>query len=251
MSRVVNALAMAFSMYTVLPIRAKTWDEESRALMLTLFPVVGLIIGFIWYGLALLMRALSFPKLLYAVLLTVYPYMISGYLHLDGFMDCCDAIMSRRPREEKLRILKDSHVGAFAVISLSMLLLLCVAFVYSQPENAAIEALIFIPACSRCVCALCIFNLNPIGHSQFAGGFQAGKKRSYSWALAVLLLLLFVGSYLTGGVGAFFSALFSVLACCSAVYYARRQLGGMSGDVSGYAAVISEAVALAAMIVFI
>ena len=39
--------------------------------------------------------------------------------HIDGFMDTMDAFHSYKPREEKLTILKDSHMGAFAVIMLA------------------------------------------------------------------------------------------------------------------------------------
>ena len=92
--------------------------------MLVMFPVIGLIMGILWYGLFLLIRVANIPAPLAAALLTAYPFAISGFIHLDGFMDCNDAILSRRPLEERRRILKDSHVGAFAVITAILLFLL-------------------------------------------------------------------------------------------------------------------------------
>ena len=45
------------------------------------------------------------------------PVIITGGIHLDGFVDTMDAINSYQPIERKLEILKDSHIGAFALIS--------------------------------------------------------------------------------------------------------------------------------------
>lgn len=244
-----SALGMALSMYTIIPLPLKKWDEDSRPLMLMFLPVVGLVVGLIWYALALLMRFLNFPEVLYAALLTIYPYKITGFIHLDGFMDCCDAILSRRSKEEKQKILKDPHVGAFAVISLAVLFLLCFAFFLSQPDTAALEALIFAPACARCISALCVLNMSPIAHSQFAGAFVKGKKKVYTAVLTVLLPLFFGAAYAFGGPNAVFPSAAAAAGCLLGILYARAQLGGMSGDVAGYGTVIGEAAGLAAMII--
>ena len=50
--------------------------------------------------------------------MSIIPILITGGFHIDGFMDTQDAINSYKPREKKLEILKDPHIGAFAVISL-------------------------------------------------------------------------------------------------------------------------------------
>mgnify|MGYP003392776405 FL=1 len=53
--------------------------------------------------------------------MAVYPYLVTGFLHLDGFMDVTDAVKSWRDLERRREILKDSHVGSFAVINLVLL----------------------------------------------------------------------------------------------------------------------------------
>lgn len=251
MRKVFSAFCMALSMYTVFPVPLKKWDEAARPLMLLFLPITGLLVGLLWYGLALIMQVLEFPKALYAAVLTIYPYQITGFLHLDGYMDCCDAMLSRRTKEEKQKILKDPHVGAFAVISLAVLFLLCFAFFFSQSETAVLEALIFIPACARCSSALCVLKLKPMSHSQFAGDFEKGKKKSFVLALSAILIICLGASFASGGLGAFLSVLTASLGCCAGILYARAELGGMSGDVAGYGTVLGEAAALAAMIVFI
>ena len=91
--------------------------------MLGFLPLTGLIIGAVWAGLCVLFVMLGLPYLVISFLVTFSLFALYGFIHLDGFMDCCDAIMSRRPVEEKQKILKDSHCGAFAVISLAFMLL--------------------------------------------------------------------------------------------------------------------------------
>lgn len=63
------------------------------------------------------------------------PWLVTGFMHLDGYMDVCDAVLSRRELATRQRILKDSHCGAFAVIGM-VLLALC-SGAYSSPAAPA------------------------------------------------------------------------------------------------------------------
>ena len=121
--KLITGFFMAWGNFLTLPCPLKRWDNDLKNYMLGFLPSVGLIIGLIWAGVSLLLAVLPIPFLVTAFLLTMVPFVLSGFLHLDGFMDCCDAILSRRPLEERQRILKDSHTGAFAVISVVFLLM--------------------------------------------------------------------------------------------------------------------------------
>lgn len=82
-----------------------------------------MLVGALW---ALAAYALgSFDRLpaLRAAVLAALPFLLTGFLHLDGFMDCCDAILSRRDLPTRQKILKDSHVGSFAVVCTIFLML--------------------------------------------------------------------------------------------------------------------------------
>lgn len=249
MKLAVTAFSMALCMYTAIPLPLRSWDERARPLMLVFFPLVGLVTGLLWYGLALVMELLRFPSAVFAAALALFPYLITGHLHLDGFMDCSDAILSRRPLADKQRILKDPHVGAFAVISLAALFLLTFSFSFSLPASAELTALIFTPVCVRCVSALCVENLAPLGHSQYAEGFDRSRKAAHNGILSSFLLLGLGGSFLAGGFGGLIPALGASAACFLSIRYASEQLGGMSGDVAGYGTVLGEAAALAALLI--
>jgi adenosylcobinamide-GDP ribazoletransferase len=80
------------------------------------FPLVGVVIGVVSLLCHYIAYYLGCNRTTEAVLLTIMPIIITGGIHLDGFMDTVDAISSWKSKEERLEILKDPHVGAFAVI---------------------------------------------------------------------------------------------------------------------------------------
>ena len=119
MKLVVTAFFMAWGMFWMVPCPLKWWDERARKGMLLFLPVIGLLNGLVW-ALFVWLREKYLPGLLGAGLLTVIPYVFSGFIHLDGYMDCADAVLSRRDLETRRKILKDSHVGSFAVVALAI-----------------------------------------------------------------------------------------------------------------------------------
>ena len=119
-----RSLIQAFSTYSAIPAPETKWDEDSMKYALAFFPLVGAVIGAAEYGAYLLLVYLNSGALLTAAVLTALPLFLTGGIHMDGFLDACDALHSWRDREEKLRIMKDPHAGAFAVISCGIYLIL-------------------------------------------------------------------------------------------------------------------------------
>lgn len=107
--------------------------------------------------------------MLMAALILTVPYILTGFLHLDGFMDVSDALLSRRDKETKLRILKDSTVGAFSVISVVLLLLVEFAGMFTVlNKNLDMRILIFIPIASRAINGYFIVSQEMLGQSSLA-----------------------------------------------------------------------------------
>jgi len=232
---------MCQSMFCALPFPGNIWDEKARDKMLLFLPIVGLEMGAIWAALAWLCGALRLPALVRGLVLAVYPFLIAGFIHLDGYMDVTDAVKSCRSLERRREILKDSHVGAFAVIGIVLLLLAQFAFMASVPEKADYLILTFVPAVSRCGSSLAVTVLKPMSTSQYA---QTKKPRSHVAALLVMTgLFVAAGFLLCGKYG------FVLLGCLAgyglALRKAYKSLDGMNGDVSGYALTISELCAVA------
>jgi adenosylcobinamide-GDP ribazoletransferase len=244
--RLITGFFMSWGMFCSIPCPLKRWDEGAKGFMLLLLPVIGAMLGALWALAAFLLRLAPLPGLVTAGLLTVLPYLLTGFIHLDGYMDCCDAILSRRDMEERRRILKDSHTGAFAVIALAVVILLSFSFMTGLSDGAPVWCLLFLPAASRCVSSLCVMCLRPMTGSSYekvqpaiTGGFKAA-----AWVLLAVTAVLPV-------------ILFGLTGLCAAVTMAvsglaaargRAQLGGMNGDISGFAITLGECAGLCAFI---
>ena len=157
---------MCRSMFCAIPCFWRVWDEEARDKMLLFLPVVGLEIGAIWALLAWLCRYLALPALVQGAVLGAYPFVVTGFIHLDGFMDVTDAVRSCRDLARRREILKDSRVGSFAVIGVVLLALCQTALFASAKTAASLWTLVLLPAVSRCGSALAVTALRPMSTSQ-------------------------------------------------------------------------------------
>ena len=160
----------------------------------------------------------------------------------DGYMNVTDAVKSYRSLERRREILKDSHVGAFAVIGIVLLLLAQFAFMASAKENADLRILIFVPAVSRCCSALAVTALKPMHTSQYAD--QKKPKSHIVMLMTMTAAFVAAGFLLCGHYG------FALVGCLAgygvALRKANKSLEGMNGDISGYALSIAELCAVSA-----
>ena len=229
-----HAFAMCQSMFCAIPSPWKIWDQEARDKMLLCLPLVGLEMGLIWAAVAWLSQRLGFPHAAEALILAVYPFFVTGYIHLDGFMDVTDAVRSYRDLERRREILKDSHVGSFAVISLCLLVISQFAFFYAGEGDYKI--LIFLPAVSRCCSALAVTVLPAMSTSQNA---EQKKPKSHVAAILLMMVLFTLAGFVTCGKYGF-----ALLGCLAgyglALHRAYGSLEGMNGDIAGYSLTISE-----------
>ena len=240
MKKYLHAFSMCQSMFCAIP-APQLWNEQAKDKMLLFLPMVGLEIGALWAVLAWLCSLLNLPVFVAGLILCAYPYIVTGFLHLDGFMDVTDAVKSWRDLERRREILKDSHVGSFAVIGIVLLVLAQFALFASVSAEADVRILIFIPAVSRCCSSLAVTGLKPISTSQYA---DQKKPKVHLIILAVLLCSFRVAGFLRCGKYGF------ALAGCLigygvALLRAYRSLDGMNGDISGYALTIGELCAVA------
>ncbi|MDO8672795.1 MAG: adenosylcobinamide-GDP ribazoletransferase, partial [Dehalococcoidia bacterium] len=109
------AFLTALTFLTAIPV--PRWLDKSKTAPLSggadvfarsvpYFPLVGLILGLILVGLDFLLR-LAFPPLVVSALLVVAMLLLTGGLHLEGFIDSCDGLLTAKSPEERLAIMKD------------------------------------------------------------------------------------------------------------------------------------------------
>ena len=231
MSEWIYGFFMAWGMFLAIPCPKKIWSESARRRMLACLPLVGLIAGGVWALCAWLGGFL--PRPIGALLCAAAPWLVTGFLHLDGFMDVCDAVMSRRDMETRQRILKDSHCGAFAVICM-VLLALGQWSVFLSAEGIALWPLALVPVASRACAALAVLTLRPMTTSQYSAMERGGAPVVFA------ALILAAACITTALVWGSFAPLAAAAVYALAAWYGVKQLGGMSGDVSGFALTLAE-----------
>ncbi len=253
--RIFTGLFMAWGNFLTVPCPLKKWDTDLKNYMLGFLPSVGAILGLIWAGITLLLVYVGLPYLVLSFVVTFTLFALCGFMHLDGFMDCSDAIMSRKPMEVRQQILKDSHCGAFSVVSVVFVILAFYSVIATNLSSGLdFVDLCLIPIVSRAVAGANVLLRKPMGHSQYAAGAgaeDAGQKKK-----ACLLILVQV--ILFCGLGLYFASvkeatLVAIAATAAGTYlatvYGKRQLGGMSGDIAGLAIVWGELAGVFGMLV--
>ena len=126
MKTIWNNFKVAFAMYSKIPMPPADWEKENMKYALCFFPWVGLAVGAVSAVLFWLLQQIGAGSMLRAAVLTAVPVLVTGGIHLDGYLDTMDALSSWREKQRRLEILKDPHAGAFASI------LYCTR---AQPEN--------------------------------------------------------------------------------------------------------------------
>ncbi|MCL1996136.1 MAG: adenosylcobinamide-GDP ribazoletransferase [Defluviitaleaceae bacterium] len=233
---------MALGMFSGIRLPFRIWDEKLTATMLTTLPLVGMFIGAIWWGASLgLLLVWNLPTVMTAAILALTPFVIAGFIHLDGYMDTSDALFSRRPLQDKLRILTDPNVGAFAVVMLGILFLFQFAAMYTIAESGRYLALlIVICVLSRSCCVLSVFVLRHIPESNYISLIEQSGAMKYKVFLVFIGIVTIALAFLYAGIfGLAVSAAVvgGYVAAMSTVY---KEFNGISGDLLGYSLVIGE-----------
>ena len=221
---------MAWGCFCWIPCPYKKWNEEDRTAMVAMLPLVGTGLGLVTALVWALIAALGAGPVLSGAVVTAAYFVMTGFIHLDGFMDVCDAVMPRHPEQEvRIRILKDPHTGSFAAVSMALMLLIFAASAVVLSENWPIGALAFIAVAttSRCVSAMSVIGCAPMKTSQYAtGGFDSNRSLAKAGLALVIALVVvaacaalslqeFVTDLASVGAGAEMSADLAALAALS------------------------------------
>lgn len=221
-----------------------TSEEFSRSYLY--YPLVGLVLGLLLWLLATASIP-YFPPLVLGALLLVAQLMLTGGIHLDGFMDSMDGLLSARSPERMLEIMKDSRIGAHACMALVGLLLLKFSLLASlTPTQFSI--LVVMPMLSRWV-----FQIGVIGFP-YARSQGLGKGIHETTHLLPFLfsgcLVLGASYYLVGFAGLIAFGI-CVITVTLLAYRISSLLGGLTGDLYGAFIEISEVVCLIVALPFL
>ncbi len=230
-------LLAALQFLTVIPIpRRREVSAEEVGASQGYFPLVGLLLGAILAGIDWLLSLILFTSIVNAVIIIAL-VLLTGALHIDGFIDTCDALFGRRTPEEKWQVMSDSRVGSFGVVGAFCLLLLAYVSLGGVSESYKMVALILMPALSRWSIVYAIFAF-PYAKPE---GLGKTFKEQANWrklALATSLVLAStLGLLLIKGLALIFVGLaliFMVWLVAAALgLFLQRKFAGLTGDSYG------------------
>jgi adenosylcobinamide-GDP ribazoletransferase len=240
-----NAFFHAVSFLTRIPVPAMRPSSEDWQRSVAFYPLVGVIIGGLLWGVLEVCFRLFSPPLASVLTLAFWVY-ITGGLHLDGWMDLADGLGSHRSREQMLAIMKDSRVGAMGVLAALLLLAVKGTALHELGQTRPPLWLFLAPAAARLYLLVAIRFWPYVLENGIGSGLAKGLR---GWHLLTAGTGLLVLAWFIGG-GAALAAL--GLTLLGSLWFCRmvgRKLGGFTGD--GYGALIewSETVCLLALIV--
>ncbi|QGG46889.1 adenosylcobinamide-GDP ribazoletransferase [Heliorestis convoluta] len=257
MNLLLTRFFLALSFFTRLPVpNLKEFREEDFGKSLLFLPLVGLIIGFLLVLAASFFSWLLPLTLLIPLLLSLQIY-LTGAITVDGFMDTFDGIFSGRKPERILEIMRDSRVGAHAVVSVMMLLLLklgalaslpvqpgSIAFAlpldlwnwnfqtgfYGSTFDPLLLTLLWLPMVGRWSIAFALYRFPYARSEGMAALFH--RHRPVAPVFITTLFTAFVLTALAGLVGIFILAMTALFVQVWATHLSKK-LGGLTGDIYG------------------
>ncbi len=246
---IIRSIITAFSTYSIIPMPGIEWDRKNMRFSMCAFPLVGAVIGLALWGVHLAFISLSLPELVRAALLCLIPALISGGIHLDGYMDTCDALASHGDFEKKFSILKDPHIGAFAAICLAGLMLLEFALWASYPADRyepLLVALIFI--FSRCLSGLSVLCFKPSPYSSMALMFNEAEGGKVALVIQGFECIAVFSAFCTFGLRGALCAVTGVIVFLYYRWMSEKKFGGLNGDQAGWFLTVAEALMLVACV---
>jgi len=234
MKRLKESLIVAFSMYSKIPMPRCDWNEGSMSYAMCFWPLVGAVIGGLVYGWGILSERLGVGAIFFAVIAILISVLVTGGIHLDGLLDTSDALSSWQTQERRLEILKDSHTGAFAIIT-CVFYALTLLGIYTQVDITALATIVFGFVLSRSLSGLAIINFKKAKQdgtvAKFSQNAQTKRVRVVMIIyITVISAIVMVINPLQGGV----MLLAAVVTYLYYYHMAMKYFGGTTGDLAGW-----------------
>jgi adenosylcobinamide-GDP ribazoletransferase len=229
-------IALQFLTRLWFPVKVEIRDNRDLARSMGAFPLVGLIIGGIMF--LIYWGAISLGFNVFAILAAITAQcVITGCLHLDGFSDTCDALLSSRPKERMLEIMRDSRIGVMGCVGLIVDLGMK-TFLLAEIASLRTGVLLMLFAflgmmlCGK-LTMVCLAGMGESARTE-------GLGRSFLSAVHIKIVLFAcclggVFFILMFGWHAVFFLTLPILAALALNAFFTRKLGGLTGDTLGAA----------------
>jgi adenosylcobinamide-GDP ribazoletransferase len=240
-SRLVVGAVAALQFLTIMPpLVRRCFSARELGRAVGYFPLVGIMLGGILAGLGALAELLWPPALTAALVLLAW-VILTGALHVDGFLDSCDGLFGGHTADQRLRIMQDEHVGAFAVVGGTLLLLIkWLALSAAVPFSVA---LLLSPLLGRW-CMVQAIILFPYARPK---GLGRDMKDHAGWRqLLLATVTCTAGCWIMAGPWGLLLLAIVAVGTWGAAAFVLRRLPGLTGDIYGALCEIIEVAILLA-----
>ncbi len=223
------------------PLIRRAFTEREMGQAAGYYPLVGALIGTLLYGVNYGLAIIASDMVRGALVLALW-VLLTGALHMDGFLDACDGILGGFNTDQRLKIMRDERVGAFGLVGGVLLLLLKFTSLSGLPQAASV--LILIPTLSRWGMVLAIYAF-PYARLQGLGRLikaHTTSKEVLIASLSALAIAWWSAHWL--GIAASVGSMFVVW---SVARFMLRRIPGLTGDIYG---AINELVEVTLLLVF-
>lgn len=240
MANVWRGFLINLQFFTIIPIRKEIQMTQSnlRGMLITL-PLFGLFIGMFYaFTLAGLIHLTSLSNLAIALIFLLLMVILTGGIHVDGWIDMSDALFSYQDKQKRLEIMDDPRVGAFGVLGLLFLVIVKFLFIYeviSTAEPYLFIYIVFIPFFSRLFTGIGLVLIKPAKEKGLAYLFHSTDSNIINLYLIYIIPVLIILSIYNLK----YMLSFIFLLCLMGILYilfkrfTTREFGGLTGDLSG------------------
>jgi adenosylcobinamide-GDP ribazoletransferase len=208
------------------------------------FPLVGVLVGLVVGLLNWLLADFGITPLAAAVLAIAGGAVLTGALHEDGLGDVADGFGGGHDRDSKLTIMRDSRLGTYGSLAVVAAFLAKAAALQDMAPDTALMGLVAAHALGRAVIPVLAARMPHARHDGLGQG--AGRPETADVAIAIVSAAVIVLLCLPFGTALLAFAL-AVLGAGAIALLARRQIGGVTGDVFGAAEQVVEIAVLLAV----
>ena len=236
-----GSLFLAFSMYSRLPVPSVAWSDRRMKHTMCFFPLIGVVEGFLLYLSLWFFRHFGSGNLFPALFGTALPILVTGGIHMDGFLDVTDARHSYGSREEKLRIMKDPHIGAFACVGAAVFFLLYagafseISEAYGSGDISCVFVVSGLYVLERSLSGLSLMIFPMAKKDGLAATFSGrADKRTDRVVLTIFAAMAAVWMVFAGKITGALTALGVLFVFRRYYVMAVRDYGGTTGDLAGW-----------------
>ncbi len=236
-----DGFLLAWQFYTTVPIK-KEIEVDARRLKFAFYtlPFIGIVIGVV--NASIVMAAhhcLPIPDTILAFIVLTVPILITGGLHLDGWMDTSDALFSYRDRQKRLEIMSDPRTGSCAVLSVILLLAWRYVLIYETMQLTAktiflfIVSIYFFARISMCY----VFIHGKLAKQEGLAAFfkQGIHHKDFYFIFGNAFVFFLIAAFLNplAVFSIFIVFLFSIAIAILFLRMLNKQFGGLTGDTLG------------------